>query len=473
MLDIGRVDGGGDRRRGAGKPVRAVAAPDPAGHQKIAVTSGMKLRRAGGTGGFHLDGGLTNRPGDRKIRQVGTGKPVGIADDKRHRLAAESRRGLGKRRLVGEWRDDAEFIDAGNVGGGDDRVDHRPFGRPGLEIPEFEIGKVMRAADGADKARAVGPAVGAEPLADIDLGAPVKTLDSGPDRRAGCRHGGFIGGASGIHHRVDDLGIAGAAAQNAAERVLDRLPVGGGVPAEQGGGRHHHPRRADSALRRAVAKERRLQRRQRAVGAGKRLRGFNMAPGNLPGRNKAGADRITVDQHRAGAAVTGVASNLGGPQRQPLAKHLAQPHRRRAADLPRLAIDGETEVPVSVVQPIHHPASPHNSPTSLATSSAAASRRYPAVPRMSSIGDSAAMIAVPQSRRYAAASSHGIPCNPASMSPSRTATGAQAPTAIAALSILPPADDKPRRGHRDGNHQIAPCPQFRKPEQPVSACAGT
>ena len=83
----------------------------------------MKLRRAGGTGRFDLDRRLANRPGDRKAGQVGPGKPVGIADDKRHRLAAESRRGLGKRRLVGEWRDDAEFVDAGNVGGGDDRVD--------------------------------------------------------------------------------------------------------------------------------------------------------------------------------------------------------------------------------------------------------------------------------------------------------------------------------------------------------------
>ena len=33
MLDIGRVDCGGDGRGGAGQTVRAVAAPDPAGHQ--------------------------------------------------------------------------------------------------------------------------------------------------------------------------------------------------------------------------------------------------------------------------------------------------------------------------------------------------------------------------------------------------------------------------------------------------------
>ena len=74
----------------------------------------------------------------------------------------------------------------------------------------------MRAANGADKARAFGPAVGPEQFAAIALGAPVQPFDRGADGRAGgeCRAVGD--GAPCIHHGVDDLGIAGTAAQNPA-----------------------------------------------------------------------------------------------------------------------------------------------------------------------------------------------------------------------------------------------------------------
>ena len=125
MFDIGGINGGADRGRSTGKPVGAVAAFDTACHQKIAVTSGMQLGRTAGAGCRDLDGRFTFLPDDGKPGQVSPGKPAGIANHKGHWLTPKARGSFGKCGLIGKGRDDPEFIDAGNVGRGDDRIDMR------------------------------------------------------------------------------------------------------------------------------------------------------------------------------------------------------------------------------------------------------------------------------------------------------------------------------------------------------------
>ena len=248
-------------------------------------------------------------------------------------------------------------------------------GGPSVKITKGEIRQIVRAADGADKTCAIGPAVGAEPFTGIDLGTSVKPLHRGADGRAGGRHRAVGNGLAGIHHRINDLGIAGTAAQNAAQRILDCLPVRCRVAAQQGGRRHHHAGGADATLRRAMAQKRSLQRRQGPVLTGKRLGGFNLPSGDLAGRHQTGADGVAIQKHCAGAAITGIAANLSGAKRQHLAQHLAQPHRWRAGDIAHLTIDRKAYAPVAIMQSVHHPLFPHNLPTSLATISAAATRR--------------------------------------------------------------------------------------------------
>ena len=265
MFDIGGVDRGADNGIRVGQPVGTVTAFDPAGHKKVPVASGVKLRRAAGTGRRDLNRRLALLPGNRKARQVCPGKPFRIPDDKCHSLAAEARCSLGQRWLVGEGRNHPEPIDAGNIGGADDRLDLRMASHPSVQIAEGEIGKVMRVADGAHKKRALGPAVGPETFADIDLGASVQTLHRGADRFAGGRHHTVDDGAAGIHHRLNDLGIAGTAAQHAAKRVLDALPVRRAVLAKKRSGGHHHAGCADAALRRAMPQEGCLQGRQGVI----------------------------------------------------------------------------------------------------------------------------------------------------------------------------------------------------------------
>ena len=90
--------------------------------------------------------------------------------------------------MVGKGRNNAKRVGAGDIGGRDHRVNLPVAGGPSVKIAKGEIRQIMRAADGADKKRAIGPAVGAEPFACIDLGTAVKPLYRGADSRAGGQH---------------------------------------------------------------------------------------------------------------------------------------------------------------------------------------------------------------------------------------------------------------------------------------------
>ena len=55
-------------------------------------------------------------------------------------------------------------------------------------------------------------------------------------------------------------------------------------------------------------------------------------PASWPSGDEAGADRLAVEEHRAGAAVAGVAADLGAGQAELVAQHLGQPAHRVAED---------------------------------------------------------------------------------------------------------------------------------------------
>jgi hypothetical protein len=128
----------------------------------------------------------------------------------------------------------------------------------------------MRRADDAHRQHRRGRArrVGAEALAARDLGRRVEPRDARPDRLPGARLRCVDDRARRDgKHRLDDLAVAGAAAEHAGERVanlgLGRLRV----RAQERLGAHQHARRADAALGRAVGDEsaqRRARRRRDA-----------------------------------------------------------------------------------------------------------------------------------------------------------------------------------------------------------------
>src|SRR6478609_2213658 len=93
--------------------------------------------------------------------------------------------------------------------------------------------------------------------------------------------------------RLDDVVIAGAAADIAVERLADLLFARLRVVGEQLHRRHHHPRRAEAALQAMALAKRRLHRVQLAV-LGQALDGRDLAALHLCREDRARLDRAPV-----------------------------------------------------------------------------------------------------------------------------------------------------------------------------------
>jgi hypothetical protein len=136
--------------------------------------------------------------------------------------------------------------------------------------------------------------------------------------------------------------VAGAAAEHAAERVLHFRLGGRALAAEEIGGGHEHAGRARAALSGAVALEGGLERGDLAA-AREPFDGDDLSAFGLRERSQAGAHLAAVEQHRAGAAVAGVAADLRSGKAEVVAQHVGQARlgRGRGADL--LAVDRELD----------------------------------------------------------------------------------------------------------------------------------
>ncbi len=129
-------------------------------------------------------------------------------------------------RLILGVGEDAERVLARHVVRGQDR--HQPrLARPHRrQVAEREAGAGMRRAHHAHPQRVGGSLVGAEPVGAGHLGPAVDPMQPRADGASGRHLGRPLRRhpAGHIHDRVDDLEIAGAAAQHAADAVLHLLP---------------------------------------------------------------------------------------------------------------------------------------------------------------------------------------------------------------------------------------------------------
>ena len=189
--------------------------------------------------------------------------------------------------------------------------------------------KRARACGRADRRAATAhrPVLASAPKrsAPVTFGRPSILRDRAPTAAAGRR----ATAASRVRpptsqHRLDDLAVAGAAAQHAAQRVhRPRASVGFGLRAAD-----RSPPSACPACRCRTAPRRAME----GVAAARRVmpspaealdRGRRRGP--RPGRrNQACADLPAVEQHGAGAAIAGVAADLGAGQAELVAQHLAR-----------------------------------------------------------------------------------------------------------------------------------------------------
>src|SRR5947207_1025724 len=121
--------------------------------------------------------------------------------------------------------------------------------------------------------------------------------------------------------RIFDRAIAGAAAEVSLERSAEVLPL---CLVERCAG-HDHARGAEPALK-GLGVEERLLHRVDAAAASEAFDGGHGMPVGAKGRDQAAMHRLAVDQHRTGAAITGVAAFLD-------------------AEMPELAQEGSQALP--------------------------------------------------------------------------------------------------------------------------------
>src|SRR4051794_25513854 len=131
---------------------------------------------------------------------------------------------------------------------------------------------------------------------------------------------GLFGGLRDLHaagrieHGLDDVVIAGAAADIAfellAQRGLVELAAVAVHDVDRG---HDHARRAVAALQAVIVAERRLHRVQ-FVALGDAFDGGDAGARGLSGQHGAGFDRPAVDMDDTGAALAGVAADMGAGQ---------------------------------------------------------------------------------------------------------------------------------------------------------------
>ena len=160
-----------------------------------------------------------------------------------------------------------------------------------------------------------------------------------PGRRARRRRVPLAGGAAIGAPRLPRRAAArprrscGSRCSGTARRrahLAPRSRVGRGIARSSALGRHQHARRADAALRRAVREEGAPAARDSVPSRRPGLRPSSpRGPSHWPIGDEAGADLLAVEQHRAGAAVAGIAADLGAGQAELVAQHVGEAPRRR------------------------------------------------------------------------------------------------------------------------------------------------
>src|SRR5438309_8095903 len=142
---------------------------------------------------------------------------------------------------------------------------------------------------------------------------------------------GGLGGLRGAAHRgrrgrdrLDDVHVPGAAAEVALQALPDVVLGRGRVLLEKVGGRHDEAGGAVAALQAVLIPESLLDRMQRAVRTRQPFDGLDLATIGLNREHGAGFHRLAVDVHRAGAALAGVAPDVGACQPDDIAEIVHQ-----------------------------------------------------------------------------------------------------------------------------------------------------
>ena len=261
----------------------------------------------------------------------GIPRDVAIArHDDGDRLAAVADRVHGDRTMFrrGERRADRHGRqELGDLRAGEDRFDavHRLRGArvDGADTAVRDVAALERQVLHADEGDVVD--VGAAALNETRVLAPLDALAH--ELRQHGRRGHGLPLVGGVLNGVDDVLVAGAAAEVAGDALADLALRRRRVVFEQRHGRHDHPRRAVAALEAVLLPEAFLQGMQLTVRREALDRRDRGAVG-LDREDRAGLRAPAVDEDGAGAALTGVAPDVRAGQAQVLAEEVDEKHAR-------------------------------------------------------------------------------------------------------------------------------------------------
>src|SRR5919199_2169568 len=151
-------------------------------------------------------------------------------------------------------------------------------------------------------------------------------------------------GRRGALDRLDDVVVAGTAAQVALEPEADLLLAGRLAVLDQSDGRHDHSRGAVTTLQRMVLPEGLLHGMQLTI-AGQALDRDDLAAVGLDGQHGARLHRLAVHHHRAGTARRGVATDVRAGQPQRLPQEVDEELARLDVGLPPDPVHRASDVP--------------------------------------------------------------------------------------------------------------------------------
>ena len=147
----------------------------------------------------------------------------------------------------------------------------------------------------------------------------------------------------GVLNGVDDVLVAGAAAEIAGDALAYLALRRRRVVLQQRHRRHDHPRRAVAALEAVLFPEAVLQRMQVAVRREPLDRRDRRAVG-LDREDRARLRAAAVDEDGAGSALAGVAPDVRAGQTQLFAEEVDEEHARVDVSLANLAVDGHRDL---------------------------------------------------------------------------------------------------------------------------------
>src|SRR5258708_21397131 len=121
-----------------------------------------------------------------------------------------------------------------------------------------------------------------------------------------------------------DVGVAGTAADIAGKVMADFTLGRMRVLLEQLVDSHDHPRSTETALQGVVLMESRLNRMQSAIAGRESFDRRDRRTVRHHGENRAGFDRLSIDINGAGAALRGVAADMGPREAEIVSKQIYQ-----------------------------------------------------------------------------------------------------------------------------------------------------